>query len=62
MLTTMAGKAKQDPLIWLQMTQIYGELASSTRFATAFEEWLTGIYRDGVEATVRRYINQSLLP
>jgi len=62
MLTTMASKAKQDPLIWLQMTQIYGELASSTRFATAFEEWLTGIYRDGVEATVRRYINQSLLP
>ena len=30
-----------------------------TRFADAFEIWLSGIYRDGVEATMKRYLDNS---
>jgi hypothetical protein len=41
------------------MTQIYGDLAGQPRFAAAFEGWLKGIYQDGVEDTVRRYLDLS---
>lgn len=61
MLTGRASQAQNSPMAWLEMTQIYGDLAGQASFATAFEEWLTGIYRDGVEGTVQRYIGQSLL-
>ena len=59
LLTTTAAEAENRPLAWLEMTQIYGDLAGQPRFATAFEDWLTGLYRDGVEDTVRRYVGQS---
>lgn len=58
MLTATAGKARHTPSAWLEMSHIYGDLANRPSFATAFEDSLTSLYRDGVESTVRRYLGQ----
>ena len=56
LLTATAAEARQAPSAWLGMTQIYGDLADSDSFAAAFGKWLTALYGDGVETTVRRYL------
>lgn len=38
------------------MKQSYGELVDAKGFADAFDRWLTMMYRDGMAATVRRYL------
>jgi len=58
MLQARAEQARKDPSAWLGMTHIYGDLADSDRFATAFESWLTRLYADGVEGTARHYGGQ----
>ena len=58
MLTATAGAARQTPTVWLDMPQIYGDLARYERFAAAFEKWLASIYQNGIEATIRHYIDQ----
>ena len=58
-LTATAAAARQNPSAWLEMQQIYGDLGQHTRFANAFEKWLMRIYQDGVEATMRQYIEQN---
>lgn len=55
-LTATAAAARHSPVAWLRMTRIYGDLAENATFATAFEGWLASLYRDGVAATVRRYV------
>ena len=59
LLTTTAAQARTRPLAWLEMTQIYGDLAGQPHFAAAFEGWLRSLYQDGVEDTVRRYLDLS---
>ncbi len=59
MLTATAATAQHTPTAWLEMTHIYHNLADQPRFAAAFEGWLTCLYRDGVEDTVRRYLDLS---
>jgi mannitol 2-dehydrogenase len=59
MLTATAATARHTPTAWLEMTHIYHNLANQPRFAAAFEGWLTCLYRDGVEDTVRRYLDLS---
>ena len=56
MLSAQALAAKDRPLAWLEMDHIYGDLIDDSRFALAFERWLTHIYRDGMEATLRYYL------
>jgi len=59
MLNKQALLARQSAEAWLQMPQIYGDLASHSRFADAFARWLTEIYSRGVEATVMTYLDQT---
>ena len=59
MLKDTAMNARNTPLCWLQMTPIYGDLAANRRFADAFAAWLASLYRDGVEATLRHYVDQT---
>ena len=56
LLTATAAEARQAPSAWLGMTQIYGDLAANDSFAAAFGRWLKALYGDGVETTVRRYL------
>ncbi|MGI9511138.1 MAG: mannitol dehydrogenase family protein [Geminicoccaceae bacterium] len=58
MLTARAGEARETPPAWLEMRQIYGNLADEARFSDAFEKWLTIIYRDGMEAALRHYMGR----
>lgn len=58
-LTVKAAAARQNPSVWLEMHQIYGDLGQQTRFADAFEKWLICIYQNGVETAIRTYIGQN---
>ncbi|MDP2083246.1 MAG: mannitol dehydrogenase family protein [Pseudotabrizicola sp.] len=57
MLTETAGQARRNPRAWLEQRQFYGDLADAPRFADAFDQWLTIMYQDGMEAAVQRYLD-----
>ena len=59
MLTERAKAARHRATEWLEMPQIYGDLAAHPRFASTFAAWLSAIYDDGVEMTVQKYLDQS---
>ena len=54
-LVETAKRAKSEPLVWLEMRQIYGDLADQPRFANAFAKWLSLIWQQGVENTLDDY-------
>ncbi|CAG0878817.1 unnamed protein product [Cyprideis torosa] len=51
-LTKQAKAAKTRPLTWLEMRNIYADLANDTRFADAFEHWLNRIYNADLDGKV----------
>jgi mannitol 2-dehydrogenase len=55
-LNALALKAKDDPLQWLTMEDIYGDVAKDETFRAAFSDWLNRVWRDGVAATMKSYI------
>ena len=55
-LTEKANAAKADPRIWIEMRNIYGDLAEQQRFANAFANWLNLIYAEGMEAALDAYL------
>lgn len=55
-LQSVAKCAKLDPIKWLEMRQYYGALSQDEEFAKTFSNWLTRLYADGVEATLRSYL------
>lgn len=59
MLTDKAAAARQNPSVWLEMQQIYGDLGQHARFADAFAKWLKHIYDNGVEPTIQLYLQQN---
>jgi mannitol 2-dehydrogenase len=56
-LHAMAMKAKTDPLQWLSMDDIYGDVGRDEKFSAAFSEWLTMIWRDGTAHALKTYIS-----
>ena len=57
-LVETAQRAKATPQAWLDMHQIYGDLAQNSRFSTAFARWLELIWAEGVEAALGAYLDQ----
>ncbi len=55
-LNALALQAKSDPLQWLSMDDIYGEVAKDESFRASFTDWLSKLWRDGVAATMKSYI------
>jgi mannitol 2-dehydrogenase len=55
-LQALALKAKADPVHWLTMDDIYGDVAKDESFRTAFTNWLTMLWRDGTAQTLKAYI------
>lgn len=51
-----ARKAKNDPIAWLAMEDIYGEVGRSPVFAGAFAGALGALWKDGVRTTLTRYL------
>ena len=58
-LVTCAAHAREAPKVWLQQTQIYGDLAADARFASAFDAWLTEIWEHGTKAALSRYLDRT---
>lgn len=54
-LNVIAKRAKTEPMKWLSIRQIYGDLSQETRFADAFCKWLSVIWADGIEAAINQY-------
>lgn len=55
-LKAQSTRAKTNPRIWLEMTDIYGDLGSNEVFASAFEVALNSLWAVGVRATLAEYL------
>lgn len=57
-LQAVAQDAQSRPLAWLEMRHIYGDLVEDDRFAHPFCDWLRALYADGVEHTLRSFLQR----
>ncbi|WP_443135125.1 mannitol dehydrogenase family protein [Frigidibacter sp. ROC022] len=55
-LTETAQRAKSAPAAWLELREIYGDLAEAPRFSAAFAGWLRQIWAVGTAATIGSYL------
>lgn len=55
-LTAQAKKARDNPQAWLEMCDIYGELATHQNFTAAFTKALETLWNIGTKATLERYL------
>jgi mannitol 2-dehydrogenase len=55
-LQALSVKSKDDPMQWLTMDDIYGDVAKDEIFRAAFAGWLTMLWRDGAARTLQSYI------
>ena len=55
-LTTVAKAARANPKAWLEQRDLYGDLADDAAFSSQFADWLSMIWADGLEATLRTYL------
>ncbi|WP_380055480.1 mannitol dehydrogenase family protein [Falsihalocynthiibacter sp. SS001] len=55
-LQLTALRARDNPLAWLSMSHIYGDLIDNTRFSTAFSSALTTIWQKGMEKAIEEYL------
>ncbi|ODT50960.1 mannitol dehydrogenase family protein [Devosia sp. 63-57] len=59
-LTAQAKRAKDDPRAWLEMSDIYGDLAQAPAFAAAFGTCLDFLWTNGTRATLEAYLANRL--
>jgi mannitol 2-dehydrogenase len=59
-LQTFAKRAKDDPKAWLEMTDIFGDLANQPAYVQAFTQALTTIWQQGTKATLETYLAERL--
>jgi len=55
-LQALSRKAKDDPLQWLTMDDIYGDVAKSETFRTAFAAALGSLWSRGTAQTLTDYV------
>jgi mannitol 2-dehydrogenase len=55
-LQALAKAAKAEPMAWLSQRTIYGEVADDARFASAFADALTRLWRDGTAQVLAEYL------
>ncbi|WP_449394907.1 mannitol dehydrogenase family protein [Devosia riboflavina] len=59
-LTAQSKKAKENPAAWLEMADIYGDLAKAPSFITAFTKSLNSLWTQGTKATLEAYLADRL--
>ncbi|MBO9590962.1 mannitol dehydrogenase family protein [Devosia sp.] len=59
-LTAQSKKAKENPAAWLEMADIYGDLAKAPSFIAAFTKSLNFLWTQGTEATLEAYLADRL--
>ena len=57
LLQATAKASVTDPLAWLAMRDVYGDVGDDTRFQESFTRAIQGIRREGVAAMLTGYIN-----
>ena len=55
-LTLCAKHAKSSPANWLDNQSIYGDLGNHPEFSQAFIDWLSQLYKQGIQSTIRSYL------
>ena len=55
-LQTNAKAARSNPSVWLEMKQIYGNLAAEPKFAKSFKTWLGIIWDQGLDKAIEIYL------
>ena len=55
LLKERAKESVSNPLAWLELRQIYGDLGKNVAFADAFGRWRKMIGSEGVVAALRAY-------
>ena len=55
-LTELAAKAKTDPLVWLTMDDVYGDVAKAEPFRKAFARSLTDIWSKGTARALADFV------
>jgi mannitol 2-dehydrogenase len=58
-MVAQSRKAKDNPMAWLAMEDIYGDVGKSEVFRRAFEKSLRALWADGAKTTVERYVSGS---
>ena len=56
-LVTVAEQAQLEPALWLQQSRYYDTLSDNAGFASAFDRWLTRLWKDGTQSTLDHYIH-----
>lgn len=59
-LTAAALASKDDPASFLDLRDIFGDVADAPQFRSRFETALKSLWRDGTPATLQRYLNGSV--
>jgi mannitol 2-dehydrogenase len=59
-LTAQSKKAKENPAAWLEMSDIYGDLAKAPTFIAAFTKSLNSLWTQGTKATLEAYLADRL--
>ena len=59
-LVFAARAAKDDPMAWLKMEEIYGEVGRSNIFRECFAFLLQAIWSQGVETVITSYLQETL--
>lgn len=54
-LHAVAMQANSNPMVWLQMADIYGDVGQDDVFITAFSDAMKAIQNEGVEAAMKKY-------
>ena len=55
-LQTNAKAARSNPSVWLEMKQIYGNLAAEPKFSKSFKTWLGIIWDQGLDKAIEIYL------
>lgn len=58
-LTVLAQKAKNDPLVWLNMADIYGAAGQAPVLQEAFARWLNVLWSEGTARALQIYTAKS---
>jgi mannitol 2-dehydrogenase len=59
-LTPAASAAKDDPASFLDLRDIFGDVADAPQFRSKFETALRSLWRDGTRTTLQHYLQASL--
>ena len=55
-LQANAKAARSNPSVWLEMNQIYGNLAREPKFANSFKFWFDVIWDQGLDKAIKIYL------